>query len=274
MIQDIAPLKFDNAYSPKQAQEDSFIIVFQKNKVLVKDPESDLLCYPQKKDFAQPLSLVYLFSIDDKDFFLSEDAEITIPEGYAYEETTIFRSEGPKYLGFAGITAYQLYNWYRNNRFCGRCGHETQKDTVERMLKCPRCGNMIYPKISPAVIVAVTNGDRLLLTRYAGRAFKRYALIAGFTEIGETLEQTVQREVMEEVGLQVKNIRYYKCQPWSFSDTLLVGYYAEVDGATEIHLDHNELSEGIWMKREEIPGKPEDMSLTNEMIMEFKAGRQ
>ena len=142
------------------------------------------------------------------------------------------------------------------------------------MLKGPHCGNMIYPKISPAVIVAVTNGNRLLLTKYAGRSFKRYALIAGFTEIGETLEETVRREVLEEVGLHVKNIRYYKCQPWSFSDTLLVGFYTKVDGEPEIHLDHKELSEGVWIERDQIPVKAEDMSLTNEMIMEFKAGRQ
>ena len=89
----------------------------------------------------------------------------------------------------------------------------------ERMMRCPRCGQMEYPEICPAVIIAVTDKNRLLLSKYAGRTYKRYALLAGFTEIGETLEETVKREVMEEVGLKVTNIRYYKSQPWSFSDT-------------------------------------------------------
>ena len=94
---------------------------------------------------------------------------------------------------------------------------------MQRMLQCPCCANMVFPKIAPAVIVGVTHGDKILMTKYAGREYKRYALIAGFTEIGETAEETVKREVMEEVGLTVKNIRYYKSQPWGFDSNLLLG---------------------------------------------------
>lgn len=273
MIQDIFPLKFNNTYREKNPSENSVILHFLNQKILLKK-SSEILCYPKLKEISGPVSLVYLFTIAEKDFFLVENNQINIPMGFGYEDIQVFRSKGPKHLAFAGITACQLYNWYQNNKFCGKCGHITHKSKIERMLQCPECGNMIYPKISPAVIVAVTDGNRLLMTKYAGRAFKRYALIAGFTEIGETLEETVEREVMEEVGLRVKNIRYYKCQPWSFSDTLLVGFYAEVDGDHTVKLDQNELSEGKWFEREQIPGKPEDMSLTNEMIMEFKFGRQ
>lgn len=92
----------------------------------------------------------------------------------------------------------------------------------ERMMECPSCGNQEYPVLCPAVIVGITNGDKIILSKYEGRRFKRYALIAGFAEIGETIEETVHREVMEEVGLKVKNLRYYKSQPWSFSSTLLL----------------------------------------------------
>lgn len=92
------------------------------------------------------------------------------------------------------------------------------------MMRCEHCGQMEFPKICPAVIIGVTDGNRLLMSKYAGRDYKKYALIAGFAEIGETIEETVQREVMEEVGLKVKNLRYYKSQPWSFSDTLLFGF--------------------------------------------------
>ena len=137
------------------------------------------------------------------------------------------------------------------------------------MMKCPDCGNMVFPKIAPAVIVGVTDGDRILMTKYADREYKKYALIAGFTEIGETAEQTVEREVMEEVGLSVKNIRYYKSQPWSFSDTLLFGFFAELDGDPEVHLDEHELALARWCTRDEIP-EDDGVSLTREMMRVFK----
>lgn len=140
-------------------------------------------------------------------------------------------------------------------------------------MRCLSCGQTEYPKICPAVIVAVTKGDQLLLTKYAGRSFRRYALIAGFTEIGETVEETVQREVMEEVGLKVKNIRYYKSQPWSFSGTLLMGFFADLDGDDHIHLDENELSVAEWHSREEVP-EDDGISLTREMMQVFRDGRE
>lgn len=129
---------------------------------------------------------------------------------------------------------------------------------------------MEYPKISPAVIVGVTDGNRILMSKYADRDYKKYALLAGFTEIGETIEETVKREVMEEVGLKVKNIRFYKSQPWSFTDTLLMGFFADLDGDSEITLDQEELALAEWFEREEIPVTERNISLTNEMILAFK----
>lgn len=146
-------------------------------------------------------------------------------------------------------------------------------DEKERMVRCPSCGQMEYPKICPAVIVGITNGNKLLLSKYAGRSFTNYALIAGFTEIGETVEETVKREVMEEVGLKVKNLRYYKSQPWSFSDTILFGFFAELDGSDEIILEEEELSSAQWFEREKIPVHEKTVSLTNEMILAFKNGK-
>ena len=147
-------------------------------------------------------------------------------------------------------------------------------DHKERMVHCEHCGNTVYPKICPGVIVAVTDGDRLLLTKYANRPGSvNYALVAGFTEIGETLEETVQREVMEEVGLKVKNIRYYKSQPWSFSGTLLFGFYCDLDGDDTLTVDHDELSMASWFNREDIPDEGDNISLTKEMMMAFKHGK-
>ena len=153
-----------------------------------------------------------------------------------------------------------------------------EHDVNERMMHCPRCGNMIFPRINPSVIVAVTHGDYLLLTQYANRpGATRTALIAGFTEFGETAEQTVHREVMEEVGLKIKNLRYYKSQPWGISGGgLLLGYWCELDGDETIHLDNFELADGAWVSREELRRDYRDngVALTSEMIARFAAGRE
>ena len=145
-----------------------------------------------------------------------------------------------------------------------------EQDHKERMLYCSACGNQVYPTISPAVIIGVIHRGKLLMSKYAGRDYKKFALIAGFNEIGETIEETVHREVMEEVGLKVKNLTYYKSQPWSFTDTLLMGFFADLDGDETITLDHNELSAAGWFTRDEIPVEENNLSLTNEMIMYFK----
>ena len=146
-------------------------------------------------------------------------------------------------------------------------------DKHERKMICPACGNGEYPVLSPAVIVGVTNGDKLILSKYEGRNHTRYAMIAGFAEIGETIEETVHREVMEEIGVKVKNLRYYKSQPWSFSGTLLFGFYCDLDGDDTLTVDHSELSMASWFNREDIPDEGDNISLTKEMMMAFKHGK-
>ncbi|MDE6204064.1 MAG: NAD(+) diphosphatase, partial [Lachnospiraceae bacterium] len=192
--------------------------------------------------------------------------------GYSYEDVRIFRTADSRHTAFAGITAHHLFGWYQSNQFCGRCGQKMAPDHKERMLFCPGCCNMVYPRISPAVIVGILNGDKILMSKYAGRPYTNYALIAGFTEIGESAEQTVQREVMEEVGLKVKNIRYYKSQPWAFSGSLLMGFFCDLDGPDTITLDADELSEAAWFHRDEINLEDDHVSLTREMIIKFKEG--
>ena len=174
---------------------------------------------------------------------------------------------------FAAIAACQLGEWYSHNRYCGRCGTPTEHDGKERMMRCPKCGNMIYPKICPAVITAVTRGDSILLTRYAGRGPGTWALVAGFNEIGETIEDTVRREVMEETGLRVNKLRYYKSQPWCLTDTLLFGFWCEAEEG-EIRVDKNELALAQWVRRDEIDVEFDNISLTNEMITRFREGRE
>ena len=136
---------------------------------------------------------------------------------------------------------------------------------------CPHCGYTAYPRLMPAVIVGVIHEGRLLITRY-DRGFAHNALIAGFTEIGETMEETVAREVMEEAGLEVKNIRYYKSQPWGSANDILMGFYCDVDGSSAITPDRRELKYAAWTLPEDIELQPTDYSLTNEMMKRFKDG--
>lgn len=276
MIQDIEPYRFSNEYRPAPPQKESRILYFQGKEVLIKWKETEI-DFPrfgelEKENERLEESLIYLFAIDDERFYLAEDLSYPRAAEYRMENTEIFRTAVPRYLSFAGITACQLARWYKNRKFCGCCGKRMIHSEKERMVYCPECGNTEYPKISPAVIVGITDGNRLLMSKYAGRDYKKYALIAGFTEIGETIEDTVRREVMEEVGLKVKNIRYYKSQPWSFTDTLLFGFFAELDGDDKITLDREELAVAEWFEREEIPVKEHNLSLTNEMIIKFKKG--
>lgn len=267
MIQDIAPCRYKNEYLPMPEKED-FLLCYDGRKILVKK-ENEYISFPTFGEMGTE-ECTYLFSIDERRFYLGEKRPGDSFAEYAWEDIQSLRSVSPKHLCFAGVTGWQLHRWYENHRYCGRCGKPMVKDEKERMLYCPECKNMEYPKICPAVIIAVTHGNRLLMSKYAGREYKKYALLAGFTEIGETLEETVKREVMEEVGLKVKNITYYKSQPWSFSDTLLMGFFCELDGGEEVTLDREELALAEWFEREEIPVEPDDVSLTNEMMMVFK----
>lgn len=273
MIQDIAPHHLHNEFTPRSPRQGDLIFFFSENRLLSAfTPDSCL--FPVWEDIASQITdsdrLIWLFTLDQTSCFLLLDGCLQLPESFSFHTLRELRGQEPKHLIFAAMTAFHLYDWYRNNRFCGRCGTPVVPDQKERMLSCPHCKNTIYPKICPAIIVGVIDGERILLTKYAGRDHTNYALIAGFTEIGETAEETVSREVQEEVGVRVKNLHYYKTQPWGMASDLLIGYYAELDGDSSITLDQEELATGLWMDRRDITMEDEDFSLTREMIVRFK----
>ena len=274
MLQDIAPSRYRVEYADKQPEADSPCFVFRGREVLEARRNGDIVLprWEELEPFAAAVR--YLFRIDDREFFLADLAGEQTPAGYEWQDYREGQKQKPKAFHFAETTAYHLYVWYRDNRFCGRCGGKTEQDKAERMLRCPACGNMIYPKIAPAVIVALTDGDRIMMTRYRGRPYKGYALIAGFNEIGETMEDTVRREIMEEVGLHCKDIRYCGSQPWGTESNLLLGYFARLDGEASIRLDRQELSEAEWLDREEIDIPADGYSLTNHMIQLFRRGEE
>jgi NAD+ diphosphatase len=308
MIQDIFPYHLDNHYDPEVTPApESLVIVFREKELLLSavpgkyavptDSDQSFSIYPKVRDFKglEESDLTYLFSIGDEQFFLlnkgfenivfapeaaplSESEEFChLPRGkqFVFSGIRELRSLAhvEKRYVFAAYTAWQLAEWYDVTRFCGRCGSLNENDKKERARRCPNCGNIIYPRINPAVIIGVTDpsSNRLILTKYR-TGFAHNALVAGFTEIGETLEETVSREVMEEVGLKVKNIRYYKSQPWGIASDILAGFYCDVDGDTAIRMDESELKYAEWVAPEDVVLQPMAYSLTNEMMKLFKDG--
>ena len=216
---------------------------------------------------------VCLFSVDEHRYFLAMRECGQPPAGFEYYSLRELRDKccaGSEL--FAAFTAFHLWKWYTDNKFCGKCGGVLDLKGDERALVCPVCGNIIYPRINPAVIVGVISNDKLLITRY-NKGYAHNALVAGFTEIGETLEQTAEREVMEETGIKVTDIRYYGSQPWGMAQDILAGFFCTADGEPEIHFDESELKYAEWVSRDELVLQPNDLSLTNEMMAAFKYNR-
>lgn len=265
-------------YRDAVPKEDSWIAIYMDNRLWVVPREEDF-AFPSYRETAADLEgTQYLLTLDGHALFwgsLKAEKIAMYKQKLQGVERRFFRNHGTKEMRLLAITAMHLLGWYVRNQYCGACGAALVHDNVERMLRCPACGNAIYPRINPAVIVAIidTKRDRILFTKYNGREYTKYALVAGFVEIGESFEQTVAREVMEEVGLQVKNIRYYGSQPWGISDNILAGYVCELDGEDTICMDEQELSVAEWIPRTEVQVEMEDMSLTNDMMVAFKEGR-
>lgn len=292
MIQDIGRHRLINHFMAKKPSAESLILVCQDTRFLarlsVKAREelsgrlvAGELQLPKLEDLGSDpgaLGLVYLLSVDDNDLFLARTEPKLEVLGFRWEQLRDLRMASPRWLAFAAATGAQLAEWYRCNRFCGVCGHPTEIVPTSREIACPACGNVIYPRINPCIIVGILDSshDHLLLTHYTPEyhPYPNYALVAGFTEIGETFEETVKREVAEEVGLTVENVRYWTDQPWPFSSAILAGFWCEATGSLELKVDHHELKEAAWLSREEIPMPRRDTSsLTNAMISAFANGQ-
>jgi len=279
MLHEIAPHTFSNEYV------ECVDLTPDASSVLLVENEGRFLCcidngelrLPTVEDIP-PKNLLYLVSIDKIRFYYYHSEEIDIfnhflDDGFAWICPREIRYAVPAWLRFGTLVGMQLVQWYRHNHYCGKCGRVNEIGTTERSLTCPGCHSVVYPRINPCVIVGVKNNDKLLLTKYAGNAaYSKFALVAGFCEIGESAEQTVVREVKEETGLSVKNIRYYKSQPWPFSSSLLFGYFCDVEGDTQPHADGTELSVAQWVSKEEIPLYENEISLTYEMMDAFRRG--
>ncbi len=286
MIQDIEPMQLHLEYEMKQPKNTDSIFVFRgstkrEDRALVHMNEENQPVLPTLQELSEggqiseDSPLQFLFSIDETDYFLLNNGgsqDVTLP-GFEYIPIRTFcdKTVTPG-LPLAGLTAYHLFFWYRDNTCCGRCGQKMQPFKTERAVICPDCGNLVFPKLMPAVIIGVRNGNKILCSRYAGREYKGVALLAGFCEIGESLEQTVAREVLEEVNCKVKNITYYGSQPWGLDSNLLAGFFCDLADDDSITIDEQELASAGWVDRSELEPMPNTMSLTAAMIEAFRKG--
>ncbi len=275
MLQDLYPHIYHNEISWKQPEPEDYALIFTPDRTVYCCVQNGELTLPRIRDIGtfDAAAAQYAFCIDRTAYYLvGAHPEAAEPFSYLPSAQLRAMTAHTSTALFAAAAGESLFRWYSSQQFCGRCGRRMEKSTVERAMVCPACGNTVYPKICPAVIAAVHDGDRLLLTRYRGRAFKKYALIAGFNEIGESIEDTVRREVLEEAGVHVKNLRFYKSQPWVFTDTLLMGFFCELDGSDKITMQESELSEAGWFHRSTLPEDYSHISLTGEMIDQFRLG--
>jgi NAD+ diphosphatase len=273
MIQDIYPSRYYNEYRPEAASAASSpVLCFDADKVFLKEDSDGSLSIPQASDIEG--SLTYAFAIDGTEYFLLREVPQDTSDLKAFNIRKLRRSG--KLIGtemFAVFTAYHLAVWYRNTKFCGRCNAHLEHHKTMRAMVCPSCGLEVFPRLNPAVIVGVRNEGKLLVTKYNRPDADFYALVAGFVEIGETLEDACRREVMEEAGLEIKNIRYYKSQPWGIAGDILCGFFCELAGSDEIRMDTGELKVAQWVTPEETVLQPDDFSLTCEMMRMFKEGK-
>ncbi|MBI2509509.1 MAG: NAD(+) diphosphatase [Betaproteobacteria bacterium] len=161
--------------------------------------------------------------------------------------------------------AYQLLEWDRNHQYCSRCGTPTELRRDERARACPACGYTTYPPVTPAIMILITHGRRLLLARKPAFPAGRFSALAGFVEPGERLEDTVVRETREEVGVEIKNIRYFGSQPWPFPHSLMIAFTAEYAGG-EIRPDGVEIEEARWFEPDQLPKLPPPISISRRLI--------
>lgn len=251
------------------ANELSFYFLFSGNKLLLRLVD-DLITIPTSADLdlieIKLSSKLYMGEASESPCFTGEiEQDLALPEGLILRGIRqlydLFNEDVFNIAGFA----FQLVHWNNTHRFCGQCGTPTDHKIDERAKVCPKCGLMCFPRISPAIIVAIVKDTQLLLAR--GKNFSKdfYSILAGFVEAGESLEACIEREVMEEVGLKIKNIKYFASQPWPFPNSLMLGFTAEY-ASGEIIVDQKEIVEAGWFTVDNLPNIPDKSSIARQLI--------
>lgn len=248
---------YDIDFSDTYTSDDAYYFVFNQNRELyLKNKE----LITNIDDFDINFSL-FIGKYKNKDCFVVNS---NFDKGFDLREVYEFDKD----IYLMGTKAVLVNDWYISHQFCGRCGTKTELDEKDMMLKCPACGQVHYPRIAPAIIVAIRNEDELLMAKHSYHDNIRYALIAGFVEPGESIEEAVHREVSEEVGIKIKNLKYLKSQSWPFPNSLMLGFEAEYDSG-EIKVDGDEIVKAKWFKKDEIIRYASDISISDWLIQKF-----
>lgn len=257
-----------SARSPGNHQGPAYWFIFNQNKMLVEVGEQINIPFYENLDEINisPIRTQYLGQFNGYPCYSAEVDPETIPsEGMDFQDLRALYPDLDEDLYLLAGRAVQIVTWDVNHQFCGKCGTPTQTMSDEMAKVCPECGFTSYTRLSPAVITAITKDGKLLMAQHARSPGRMYGLIAGFAEAGETLEETVQRETMEEVGLKVKNIKYFGSQPWPFPHSLMIGFTAEYESGM-IQVDGDEITDARWFTADELPSHPSRMSIAGELI--------
>ena len=258
-----------SVFPPSSTTANEWLFIFNSAKILI-NTRLENPSIPRGADFngieVSSTFKQYLGELEDRPSYCMEvDDTFTPPEGMLFKDLRSLLGEIEEDLFLLAGRAFQIVNWNRMHKFCGKCGTPTEAQQDELAKKCPGCGSVFYPRISPAVIVAIVRGDEILLAHNKNFRKNWYSVIAGFMEPGETFEDCIIREVMEEVGIRVKNIQYFDSQPWPFPDSLMVGFTAEHESG-EISVDGKEIEDAAWYGRDNLPQKPTGTSIAGRLI--------
>jgi NAD+ diphosphatase len=254
---------------PSERKGPAWWFPIQGDRLLVSEASSSvsLPCLTDFSELDLPiLSQHYLGLLEDRHCYAVElSGEVTPPEGMVFEGLRQVYGRLDKDLFWVAARAIQIVDWDRTHLFCGRCGVRMEPQQTERAKKCPQCGLLHFPRLAPAIIVLVERGDKLLLARSRRFASGMYSVLAGFVEPGESLEETVVREVREEVGISTKDIRYFGSQPWPFPHSLMIGFTATyADG--ELAIDGEEIEDAGWFTVDNLPPLPGKISIARKLI--------
>lgn len=246
-----------------RTDDEAYYFIFNANRelYLTEDNSIPLVTLDYLDDF-EPNFILYIGLYKDKPCFVvnvdTEDGYVPLIHVYNISHETYQ----------IATRAVLVNDWYRSHQYCGHCGTKTVVDKKDMMMLCPKCGQMHYTRIAPAIIVAINNNGKLLMAKHSYHTRINYSLIAGFVEAGETIEEAVHREVTEEIGIKVKDIHYVKSQSWPFPNSLMLGFTAEYDSG-EIKVDGDEILKAKWFNKDEIEKPDSNISISSWLINNF-----
>jgi NAD+ diphosphatase len=262
-----SPLAFANALHPLSEEGKPQWFIFSEDRLLMTDEKQGV---PEQVclDFKRSL---YMGTLQGQHLFAAEiEQPEQIPPGWIWRSLrTLYGILSDEHYAVAG-RAMQLLTWDRTHKYCGSCGKETFSRETERCRECPSCGYLAYPKLAPAVMALVKKENKILLARGPHFPEKFYSVIAGYVDPGETLEQCINREVFEEVGIKIKNIRYFGSQPWPFSQSLMIAFTCDWEEG-EISIDPMELTHAGWFDHTNLPQLPPRLSISRVLIDTYLA---